>query len=48
MGKTLELSEETYKQLVDLAQQQQRTPEEMLCLCLPRMRRRATSRCIAR
>ncbi len=34
MGKTLELSEETYKQLVDLAQQQQRTPEEMLCLCL--------------
>ncbi len=34
MGKTLELSEETYKQLVDLAQQQQRTPEEMLRLCL--------------
>ena len=34
MGKTLELSEETYRQLADLAQQQQRPLEEMLRLCL--------------
>jgi hypothetical protein len=34
MGKTLELSEETYQQLADLAQQQQRPLEEMLRLCL--------------
>ena len=34
MGKVLELSDETYQQLVDLAQQQQRTPEEMLRVCL--------------
>jgi hypothetical protein len=32
MGKTLELSEETYQQLADLAQQQ--PLEEMLRLCL--------------
>ena len=34
MGKILELSDDTYQQLVDLAQQQQRTPEEMLRVCL--------------
>ena len=34
MGKVLELSEETYQQLADLAQQQQRTLEEMLRVCL--------------
>ncbi len=34
MGKVLELSEETYHQLADLAQYQQRTLEEMLRLCL--------------
>ena len=34
MSKTLELSEETYQQLADLAQQQQRSLEEMLLLCL--------------
>lgn len=34
MGKILELSEETYHQLADLAQHQQRTLEEMLRLCL--------------
>jgi predicted transcriptional regulator len=34
MGKVLELSDETYQQLVDLAQQQQRMPEEMLRVCL--------------
>jgi len=34
MGKVLELSDETYHQLADLAQQQQRTPEEMLRVCL--------------
>jgi predicted transcriptional regulator len=34
MSKVLELSEETYQQLTDLAQQQQRTPEEMLRVCL--------------
>ena len=33
MGKVLELSDETYHQLADLAQQQ-RTPEEMLRVCL--------------
>ena len=34
MGKVLELSEDTYHQLTDLAQHQQRTLEEMLRLCL--------------
>ena len=34
MGKVLELSEETYHQLADLAQRQQRPVEEMLRLCL--------------
>ena len=34
MGKVLELSEETYQQLADLAQHQQRTLEEMFRLCL--------------
>ena len=34
MGKILELSEETYQQLADLAQHQQRTLEEMFRLCL--------------
>ena len=34
MGKVLELSEETYHQLVDLAQHQRRTLEEMFRLCL--------------
>ena len=34
MRKVLELSEETYQLLTDLAQQQQRTPEEMLRVCL--------------
>jgi len=34
MGKVLELSEETYHQLDDLAQRQQRPVEEMLRLCL--------------
>jgi hypothetical protein len=34
MGQVLALSEETYHQLVDLAQRQQRTEEEMLQLCL--------------
>ena len=34
MGKVLELSEETYQQLADLAQRQQRTVEDMLRLCL--------------
>ena len=34
MGKVLELSDDTYQHLVDLAQQQQRTPEEMLRVCL--------------
>jgi hypothetical protein len=33
MGKILELSDDTYQQLVDLAQQQH-TPEEMLRVCL--------------
>lgn len=34
MGKVLELSDDTYHQLVDLAQHQQRTLEEMFRLCL--------------
>ena len=34
MGKVLELSDDTYYQLADLAQQQQRTFEEMFRLCL--------------
>jgi hypothetical protein len=34
MGTVLELSEETYHQLTDLAQRQQRTMEDMLRLCL--------------
>ena len=34
MGKVLELSEEIYHQLADLAQRQQRPVEEMLRLCL--------------
>ena len=34
MSKVLELSDDTYQQLVDLAQQQQRTLEEMLRVCL--------------
>ena len=34
MGTVLELSEETYQQLADLAQRQQRTVEDMLRLCL--------------
>ena len=34
MGKVLAVSEETYQQLADLAQHQQRSLEEMLRLCL--------------
>jgi hypothetical protein len=34
MGTVLEVSEETYHQLTDLAQRQQRTVEDMLRLCL--------------
>jgi len=34
MSKVLELSDDTYQQLTDLAQQQQRTLEEMLRVCL--------------
>ena len=34
MGKVLELSDDTYHQLADLAQHQQRTLEEMFRLCL--------------
>jgi len=34
MGKVLELSDETYQQFTALAEQQHRTPEEMLQLCL--------------
>ena len=34
MGKVLEVSEETYQQFTALAEQQHRTPEEMLRLCL--------------
>ena len=34
MGQVLELSDDTYHQLADLAQHQQRTLEEMFRLCL--------------
>jgi hypothetical protein len=34
MGKVLELSDDTYHQLAELAQHQQRTLEEMFRLCL--------------
>lgn len=34
MGKVLELSEETYHQLTDLAERQRRPVEDMLRLCL--------------
>jgi hypothetical protein len=34
MGKVLEVSEEIYQQLAELARQQHRTPEEMLRVCL--------------
>ena len=34
MGKVLELSEETYQQFAAMAEQQHRTPDEMLRLCL--------------
>jgi hypothetical protein len=34
MGTVLELSEDTYQQLAELAAQQQRTPEDMLRVCL--------------
>ncbi len=34
MGKVLEVSEDTYQQLAELAQHQQRTLEEMFRLCL--------------
>lgn len=34
MPRVLELSDETSQQLADLAQQHQRTPEEMLRVCL--------------
>jgi len=34
MGKELKVSEATYQQLAALAEQQQRTPEEMLRVCL--------------
>jgi len=34
MSKVLEVSDDTYQQLTTLAQQQQRTPEEMLRVCL--------------
>ena len=34
MSKVLALSDDTYQQLADLAQQQQHTPDEMLRLCL--------------
>lgn len=34
MGKVLELSDETYQQFTALAEQQHRTPEAMLLLCL--------------
>ena len=34
MGKVLEVSEATYAQLAALAQQQHRTPEEMLGVCV--------------
>ena len=34
MGKVLEVSDETYQQFTTLAEQQHRTPEDMLRLCL--------------
>jgi predicted transcriptional regulator len=34
MSKVLELSDDTYQQLTELAVQQHRTPEEILRLCL--------------
>ena len=34
MGKVLELSDDVYQQLTVLAEQQHRTPEAMVCLCL--------------
>jgi hypothetical protein len=34
MGKVLELSEEMYQQFTAMAEQQHRTPDEMLRLCL--------------
>jgi hypothetical protein len=34
MSKTLELSEDIYQQFTTLAEQQHRTPEDMLRLCL--------------
>jgi hypothetical protein len=34
MGKVLEVSDETYQQFTALAEQQHRTPEDMLRLCL--------------
>lgn len=34
MGKVVELSDDTYQQLADLAKQQQRTLEDMLRVCL--------------
>ena len=34
MNKVLELSDDTYQQLTELAKQQHHTPEEMLRLCL--------------
>jgi hypothetical protein len=34
MSEVLELSEETYRLLADVAKQQERSPEEMLRLCL--------------
>jgi len=34
MGKVLELSDAVYQQLTVLAEQQHRTPEAMVCLCL--------------
>ena len=47
MGKILELSDDTYQQLVDLAQQQQRTGRDA-ARAWPRMRRPATSGCTSR
>jgi predicted transcriptional regulator len=34
MGTVLELSDDTYQQLAELAHEQQRTPEDMLRVCL--------------
>ena len=48
MGKILELSDDTYQQLVDLAQQQQRTRKRCCACAWPRMRRPATSGCTSR